>query len=183
MIEELAAAIAALEAPAAVGLSGRGGAGKSSLCRQLVAAMPGVAVVAGDDFLDPAGCAEVTDDWRGLDRARIARELIGPFHRGEPVRWRRLDWVAGELAETRELPPCEVLVVEGIGVVHPSLSWDLTVWVEVDAEVALERGIRRDHDEYGVDFEEVWREVWGPTDDAFVARFRPVETADLVLRP
>ena len=183
MLDELVAAIEALEAPAVVGLSGRGGAGKSSLCRRLVDVLPGIAVVAGDDFLDPVGCAAVTDDWRGLDRARIARELIGPFHRGEPVRWRRLDWGTGELAEAHELPPADVLVVEGIGVVHPALAWDLTVWVEVDAEVAMERGIRRDHDEHGVDVEEVWREVWGPTDDAFVARFRPAETSDLVLRP
>ena len=182
MLDELVAAIVALETPATVGLSGRGGSGKSSLCRELAAAMPGVAVVAGDDFLDPVDCAVVTDDWRGLDRARIARELIGPFHRGEVVRWQRLDWDSGSLAETCELPPAGVLVVEGVGVVHPALAWDLTVWVEVDAAAALEQGIRRDRDA-AIDDEVTWREVWGPTDDAFVARFRPAETADLVLRP
>jgi uridine kinase len=183
VLEALVDAVSVLETPAVVGLSGRGGAGKSSLCRELVGVLPRVAVVAGDDFLDPAGCAAVTDDWRGLDRARIARELIGPFHRGDPVRWQRMDWGTGSLAEWHELPPAEVLVVEGIGVVHPALAWDLTVWLEVDAEVALRRGIRRDRDDDGVDVEAVWREVWGPTDDAFIARFRPAETADLVLRP
>lgn len=179
MIDSLVAAVSALPPRSVVGLSGFGGAGKTTLATALADAVPRVAVVAGDDFLDPAGCAVVTDDWAGMDRSRLREQVVDPFRRGDPVRWQRHDWDEG-LAEWHDLPPCEVLVVEGVGVLHPSLSWDLTVWVDVTPGVALARGIARDRGRYD-DHETLWREVWTPTDEAYVARFRPDLTADLVL--
>lgn len=181
VIDSLVAAVSALPPRSAVGLSGFGGAGKTTLATGLARALPRVAVVAGDDFLDPAGCVEVTDDWAGLDRGRLRDQVIDPFRRGEPVRWQRHDWDAGP-AEWHDLPACDVLVVEGVGVIHPSLSWDLTVWLDATPDVARSRGIARDRGRYD-DHETLWRDVWTPTDIAYVARFGPDRTADLVLRP
>ncbi|MGH3744879.1 MAG: AAA family ATPase, partial [Mycobacteriales bacterium] len=176
----LVAVVSALPPRSAVGLSGLCGAGKTTLAAALTAALPRVAVVAADDFLDPAGCTVVTDDWSGLERLRLRDQVVEPFRQGAPVRWQRRDWDHG-LVEWHDLPPCEVLVVEGVGVLHPSLAWDLTVWLDAAPSLALARGIARDRGRYD-DHERLWREVWTPTDLAYVARFRPGATADLVLR-
>jgi len=181
VIASLVDAVSALPDRSVVGLSGFGGAGKTTLAAALAKALTQVVVVAGDDFLDPAGCLIVTDDWAGLDRSRLRAQVLDPFHQAEPVRWQRHDWDEG-LAEWHDLPPCEVVVVEGVGLLHPSLSWDLTVWLATDPTVALSRGIARDKGRYD-DHETLWRDVWTPTDIAYVARFRPDLTADLVLRP
>lgn len=181
MTGELVAAVSALATRSVVGLSGLAGAGKTTLARAVAVSVPGVAVVSGDDFLDPSRCAEITHDWAGLDRARLRSQVLNPFRAGEPVRWQRHDWTAG-LAEWHDLPPCQVLIVEGVGLLHPSLSWDLAVWLDVDPEVAVAQGVSRDRDLLGIDTGRAWREVWAPTDQAFVDRYRPDLSADLVLR-
>jgi uridine kinase len=180
-LDLLVDAVRALPRPATVGLSGFGGAGKTTLCAGLAAQVPGLCVVPADDFLDPAGCAVVSEDWAGLDRARLHAQVLAPFRAGSPVRWQRHDWTAG-LAEWHVLPPCEVLVVEGVGVLHPLLRWDLSVWLDVPAAVARDRGVERDRALYGTSDEELWREVWAPTDAAFLQRFHPDAAANLLLR-
>ena len=181
MLDELVAAVSALPSGSAVGLSGFAGAGKSTLAHEVASVLAGVGVVTGDDFLDSAGCLVVTDDWAGLERDRLREQVLDPWRNGEPVRWERRHWDRG-LQEWCELPPCDVLLVEGVGVLHPSLSWDLAVWLDVPAETAVAQGIRRDHELYEVDTEPAWREIWAPTDLLFLARFRPDLAADLVLR-
>lgn len=178
MIEPLVAAVAGLPPRSVVGLSGYGGAGKTTLATALAARMPQVAVIAGDGFLLRDRCLVVTDDWAGLDRERLGRQVLEPFRAGEPVRWQEYDW-STDSYDWRDLPPCRVLVVEGVGLLHPSLSWDLAVWVDVDPDVALARAVARDR-EQGVDLSD-WP-IWSETDRLFVARFRPDVRADLILR-
>jgi uridine kinase len=88
------------------------------------------------------------------------------------------DWETDSLVP-QVVPPCDVLVVEGVGLVHPSLSWDLAVWLDVAAEVALARGMARDTAQ-GQDVSE-WP-VWAETDRRYFERYRPDLAADLVLR-
>lgn len=179
MIDRLAAAVADLPAQSAVGLSGYGGAGKSALAAALAARMPDVAVVAADGFLVRERCLVVSDDWGGLDRARLDRELLGPFRAGAEVTWGEYDW-ASDAYVRRTLPSYRVLLVEGVGVLHPSLHWDLAVWLDVDPDVALTRAVARDLRQ-GVDVSG-WP-VWAETDRRFQRRFHPEAHADLVLRP
>lgn len=176
-LDELVDAVGALPAPAVVGLSGFGGAGKSTLAAALATARPDVRVVPGDGFLLRGPCGVVDDDWAGVDRARLRRAVLDPFRAGLPVRWDAYGWEA-DAWFPKELPPGGVLVVEGIGVIHPSLHWDLAVWLDVDPDVALARAVARDtelgHDLTGWD-------VWHQTDRRFFARHRPDLAADLVL--
>lgn len=176
-LEALVSAVASLESPAAVGLSGFGGAGKSTLAAALAEAVPDIAIVPGDGFLLRGPCGVVDDDWAGVDRDRLRRQVLEPFRAGLAVRWDAYGWEA-DAWFPKELPPGGVLVVEGIGLIHPSLHWDLTGWLDVDPDVALARAVARDtelgHDLTGWD-------VWHQTDRRFVARHRPDLAADLVL--
>jgi uridine kinase len=166
--------------PVVVGLSGYCGAGKSTLARALVGAVPDSVRLRGDDFLDPTRSHRRSSDWDGVERDRLVRTVLEPFRRSATGHFRRFDWVAGRLGPPEPVPRAGVLVVDLIGMLHPDvLPWlDLAVWCEVDQETAAARGMRRDR-MLGRDHDRLWREVWVPNDRDFEQRFAPAAAADL----
>jgi uridine kinase len=165
-----------------VGVSGFGGSGKSTLARELVARIPQAARIRGDDFLDPVRSHQRSDDWDGMERVRLRREVLDPFRAGEPSHFRRYDWSAGRLGDPEPLPTAPVLIVDAIGLLHPELdgALDLTVWMDVDLATATSRGTRRDRAQ-GSDHEALWNDVWVPNELDFAARFDPRARADYLV--
>lgn len=167
-----------------VAISGYGGAGKSTLAKNLTATIAGSTRLRGDDFLEPARSHQRSDDWDGVERTRIRSEVLEPYRRGDVVRFQPYDWNAGGLGPVVELPGTEVLLVDAIGILHPDLDgcFDLSVWVDVPLERAGERGRQRDRDS-GHDHDSLWTDVWIPNDRDFVARFEPRAKADVLYVP
>jgi uridine kinase len=165
----------------AVGISGYAGAGKSVLARQLVDAVDDAVRVRGDDFLDPNRVHRRSADWDGVDRQRLRHGALEPFRSGRAVAVRRLDWSTGRHGDATPLPQSSVLVVDSIGIFHPELlPWfDLTVWVDVDPEVARARGMARDR-AAGREHDTLWTEVWAPNDHEFEQAFSPRGLADIL---
>jgi uridine kinase len=163
-----------------VAITGFGGAGKSTLSKALVEAVPDSVRLRGDDFLDPERSHRRSSDWDGVERVRMRTEVLEPFRRGDPVSFRPYDWDAGELGPITSLPPASVLLVDAIGLLHPELDgcFDLTVWVDVDLETAGRQGRERDQRD-GHDHDRLWAEVWTPNDRDFAEVFNPREQADL----
>lgn len=168
--------------PIVVGVSGYGGAGKSTLARAMVAALPDAVRLRGDDFLEPRRVHRRSSDWDGVDRARLVAEVLHPFRAGVPGTFRRFDWDLGRLTEPEPVPRANVLVVDLIGLFHPDTLpfLDATVWCDVDLEVATQRGRRRDR-EAGLDHDRVWAEVWARNERDFAARFSPRDVADVLV--
>lgn len=133
-----------------VGISGFRGAGKSTLVRELLAAIPGSTRVRGSDFTGPSG---------GLDRGRLHTQVLAPF---------------------REERTGAVLFVDAAELFHPDLSdaFTLRIWVDTPLTVASARGRARDR-AFGRDTDALWTRVWAPADFDFAARFSPREHADL----
>ncbi len=167
-----------------LGISGYAGAGKSVLARQIVEALPSAVRLRGDDFLVPDLVHERSNDWDGVERARLRTEVLVPFRTGRPVTVRSMSWDTRRLGPPTPLPRASVLVVDSIGIFHPDLSgcFDLTVWVDVDPAAAVQRGAARDR-ALGRDDEALWIEVWGPNDRAFAQTFDPKAAADLRFVP
>jgi uridine kinase len=165
--------------PVVVGLSGWCGAGKSTLARAVVGAVPGSVRLRGDDFLDPVRSHRRSSDWDGVERDRLVRTVLDPFRRSAPGTFRRFDWSTRALGPAEPVPRAAVLVVDLIGMFHPDvLPWlDLAVWCDVDQETAARRGMRRDR-ALGRDHDRLWREVWVPNDRDFARRFAPAAAAD-----
>ena len=119
-------------------VDGPAGSGKTTL-GSLLAERTGGALVHTDDLMD---------GWRGLDA--VGRQLTGlveALAQGRPGSYRRYDWLHDRYAARPvEVSPAPWLVVEGVGSGAPALSSYRTVlvWVEVDDELRLRRGLERD---------------------------------------
>lgn len=164
-----------------VGISGFCGSGKSTLARSMVATLSGSVRMWGDDFLDPARSHLRSADWDGVDRSRLASSVLAPFRGGRGGEFRRYDWSAGALGALEPLPRADVLVVDLIGLFRPEAmpSLDVTIWCDVELDVAVRRGMARDK-ELGRSHETLWTEVWGPNERDFADQFRPREHADVL---
>ncbi|WP_286930639.1 MULTISPECIES: uridine kinase family protein [Aeromicrobium] len=167
--------------PAIVGISGFGGSGKSTLARRLVAALPDAVRLRGDDFLDPVRVHRRSPDWDGVERDRLVDDVLRPFRDEVPGEFQRHDWDRGRLTEPEPVPRADVLVIDLVGLFHPTTLplLDLAVWCEIDLWTATQRGIARDRDD-GNDHDRVWTEVWEPNERDFEQRFAPREVADVL---
>lgn len=164
-------------------IDGPAGSGKTTLAEAVAAAVPGTTTVVLVHLDD------VYPGWAGLTEGveRIARELVGPLARGEAGGYRRYDWIAAREAEWHDVPPTDLLVLEGVGAGAADYAAHITtlVWVEAPRDLRLERALARDlelHDPPGG--REALRArlaAWMTDEDALHARHRTRERADVVV--
>ena len=97
---------------------------------------------------------------------------------GRAGSYEHFDWLADRYDRTVEVPPAPWLVVEGVGSGAAALAAYITVlvWVEVDDDLRLARGLERDGEEQG----ELWRQFMLDERELF-ARDRIRERADVVV--
>jgi uridine kinase len=183
-----------LDGFALIGIDGTGGSGKSSLARELAAALAGpdgsttVSVVQGDDFyremdpeerlkLTPAEGYELYFDWE-----RLREEVLAPLTSGNAATYRRYDWPSGRIApgEQHHVPHEGFVIVEGMYVVRPELEgyYDLTVFVDTPFDLAMSRMVARGHDHGPGD----WNQRWQASDKYYFAATQPWSRLDIVVK-
>ncbi|MCE7079661.1 uridine kinase [Streptomyces sp. ST2-7A] len=136
-----------------VGIDGWAGSGKSTAADRLARELDDAPVVRLDDLADhtsPIAPAE-----------RVLAALVAPWGRGVTARFGVYDWESRRIGRRSRVPPAPVVVLEGVGAVRralrPHLAW--SVWMDVPAATARERGRLRD----------------GPEQADFWARWVPLE--------
>jgi uridine kinase len=161
-----------------VGIDGVSAAGKTTFAHALVPHIDAPVVRASfDDFHHPRAIryarGEGADSYYEdtFDAARFRAELLEPFARGEPIRTRIFDHVDDVPIDDPPVqpPPGAVLVVDGIWLHKPELrdAFDLTIWLAIDRQVALERAIARDA---------AWMESVDAAHRRYATRYFPGET-------
>ena len=151
-------------------VDGPAGSGKTTVAGALARHAPGTPVIHTDELLQ---------GWSGLPGlAASVERLLLPLAEGRPGTWRRWDWVADGWAETQDVPPGPLVVVEGVGSWSPSIADLVTVlvWVEAPSALRLERGIARD----GEAMRPHW-ERWRVEEDELHARVGTRARADVVV--
>ena len=134
-------------------VDGPAGAGKTSFAAELVQALEAthgpVPVVHGDDVYEGwavvAGQTDRVAAFAAL-ALRLDTWLIEPFRRGEDARLPTWDWYAGSWGAPHLVPAAPVVVLEGVALAARAVREHaaLTVWLDADADVRLERVLARD---------------------------------------
>ncbi len=163
--------------PQFIALSGRDCAGKSTLAKgvqeQLNLLGLSVSLLSIDTFLIP----------RHL-RIPITPEHIDYFENAFDY-----DALVRTLENLRDNPSSVnpnsrgIVLVEGVFLLRQELShwWDLTVWVEVDTAVIMNRAIRRDKEYFGDEatVRQVYENRCLPAQDYHIQRDLPQQKADI----
>jgi uridine kinase len=174
VVEEIATALAGVQAPAGVqtlivAVDGCGGAGKSTFAARLGERLD-APVVSTDEFASWSHPL----DWY----PRVISELLMPLADGRAATYRRSEWGGGESVEVT-VPPVPILVLEGVSSSRRAFDEYLAfrIWVETDRAERLRRGLERD----GEQLRDQWLE-WMASEDTYVADEHPQDRADIVIR-
>lgn len=154
-----------------VGIDGFGGSGKTSLAAAVAAAVPEAEIVHVDDFWGPS-----VPEWQWW---RFNEQVAEPLLAGRVARYQVWDWSEDVGGEWVEVPPGRLVVVEGVSSTRGEVPvpWDLVIWVDAPRQVRLERALERD----GSAMLPRWLDDWMPSEEAYAARERPAERADLIV--
>lgn len=166
--------------PFVVAIDGRSGAGKSTLAAR-VAAECGAALLHVDDFYLPLAVRteEMMQQPAGhIDTERLLNEVLLPLMRGRPAACRRFDCRSQTLQPAVNIPPAEVIILEGSYSCCPALwqAADLHCFVTVDAETQRRRISGREGERAEAFFTQ-----WIPLEERYFAVCGIEEACDVVL--
>ena len=166
-----------------VGISGHGGAGKSTLAETLAQDL-GLAPdqVVGLDGLHATTCGPDAGLWEQHDWPLLGSVVASARAGAERLKY-GYRWWSGETGVSDEPMPA-VLLVEGIRLFHEGTSgwFDLSVWLDLDPATAGARAKARnllqgdDRSEL-----ELWDTKWIPEGRVYEQVARPRDRVDLVL--
>lgn len=151
-------------------VDGPAGSGKSTLAAAL-AGRTGAQIVNTDELME---------GWGGFDTVTTQlTALVTALAAGRTGEYHRYLWGQGRFDDAvTYVVPGPWLVVEGVGSAEPAIAAHITalVWVEVDDDLRLARGLDRD----GAHMEPEWREFM-PAERAIFARDQTYERADVLV--
>lgn len=181
-IQKLAATIKDLQKPLIIGISGFGGSGKSTLAG-LLAKKLNAQVIGVDAFW------KNTDDydytlWDIVDYDRLRAEVLLPCSQGATeIEYGEFDWEANAIGGKKRLTTPEMLIIEGVGLFRPELLqyFGYTIWIDCPLDVAMERGKKRDREEYGQPHDALWDGLWKQNDAEYEQQYAPKQSADSVI--
>lgn len=125
-------------------IDGPAGSGKSTLAGEVGHVLRNRGLSTAVVSLD-----NLYEGWSGLNHeleGRVLDQVVGPLATGRTARWQAYDWAAGSFGRWHDLPPGDVLVLEGCGSGARCLApyTTLLVWVEANEAVRTERVVMRD---------------------------------------
>lgn len=164
-----------------IAISGFGGAGKSTISHKLVALLGNATLIHTDDFIDSDENGAL--EGYHLNWDELESQVLKVAKTAGTLTKRIYDWGSNKPV-FEETHAKKYVIIEGsIWLMQNAYRpyFDTTVWVNVPQDIANARGKKRDAEEYGVQYDELWDMVWGPRErDSFI-RLKPNENADISL--
>ncbi|GAA2017904.1 4-amino-4-deoxychorismate synthase [Catenulispora yoronensis] len=153
-----------------IAIDGPGGAGKSTFAARLADGLGQASVVHTDDF---ASWDNPLNWW-----PRLEQQVLQPLEAGHTGRFQRYDWDRRALADWHEVPAVGVVILEGVSSARRAVAQRLTyaVWIQVDPQVRLQRGLERD----GQEALGLWQ-GWMADEDRHFEQDQAAQRADLLV--
>jgi len=127
--------------PILIAIDGPAGSGKTSLANQLASNLKSAKTIHMDDLYN---------GWEDALTATLTQHLeewvLDPLTQHQSVKYQKFDWTIGEYGPTVEVSDVELLILEGVGAAQARIRQqaDLTIWIEVGAQIGLARVLKRD---------------------------------------
>jgi uridine kinase len=127
--------------PILIAIDGPAGSGKTSLANQLASNLKSATTIHMDDLYN---------GWEDALTATLTRHLeewvLDPLTQHQSVKYQKFDWINSEYGPTVEVSDVELLILEGVGAAQAKIRQqaDLTIWIEVGAQIGLARVLNRD---------------------------------------
>ena len=154
-----------------IAIDGRSGSGKSTVAALLHAEL-GAPVVSLENLYG---------GWDGLEHGvdLLVSEVLDPLAAGRTAHVPHYDWINAVWADPIELPPPELLIVEGVGAGARRAAGyvSVLVWLETADRTRRRRALDRDGGTYLPHWER-----WAAQEAAMLEREATRDRADVVLR-
>ncbi len=164
--------------PVLIAIEGFGGAGKSTLAKELKNRLGDAFVVSIDDLI----IKDLISDGEKLnfDRKRLERQVLLPLKQKRAAAYQKLIWDKNILSDFIQVPDITYLIVEGVSTSHPDIIsyFDYNIYVDFPSDLAMERGRIRDR-KLGNNNDELWK-VWTKTYADYKQKYHPELKANFV---
>lgn len=141
ILAEISKILSINASPILIAIDGPAGSGKTSLANQLASNLKSATTIHMDDLYN---------GWEDALTATLTRHLeewvLDPLTLHQSVKYQKFDWNTGEYGPTVEVRDVELLILEGVGAAQSKIRQqaDLTIWIEVGAQIGLTRVLNRD---------------------------------------
>jgi uridine kinase len=165
-----------------IAIDGAGGAGKSTLARQIKKKRSDAAIIGMDDFYRPEE-ASIRRTWTSqqgyqnfFDWKRLQDQVLRPLQSGCSPAYQVYDWITNKLNGWKDVALSPIMIVEGVYTIRPELRpfYHISLLVETPKDVCLNRLRSRTDKEGDI-------QMWRAAEDWYFANIEPQKNCDLII--
>ena len=155
-------------------IDGPAGSGKTTFAHHLAIALTKSPVISMDDLYS---------GWENpLSQelySRINNQILTPLRKHASIRYQKYNWHEEKFDTWREIPWTDIVIIEGVGALHPDISACAVVriWVESGHRQLLNRVLERDGQELKAQML-----AWQKMEQIYFQRHKIADKADFALR-
>ena len=158
-----------------IAIDGPAGAGKTTLAHEIFLAISprmSVNVIHMDDLYDG------WDNALGKDLTKVLTYITDQHKQKKSAKIDKYNWTSFSFEDSEELPPADLLILEGVGSGDMAIQDDLAalIWIDIDPEIGVKRVLERDGAKV---VDEMHK--WLRTQEEYFSQHSTREKADFIL--